>query len=258
MLHKRLLMCCALVCMSLQIGCYNLSPRSSREGHKRSHNMTPTNKDFNADWNLLEMKQPDWVIGPFSKYRGNPLLAPTDSGYESRNVFNPSVMIKDGKFYMLYRAEDKDTSKFEDWRSELELAVSYDGLNWERYQDQPIIPATEEHELPGGCEDPRLFKYGDTYHVWYTGYHKPNKTGRVADQCHGTSQDLVHWKKHGPRGDKNDSVVINPHLEAVKVDGKFMLYNEDQIATSDDLYHWEYTEIDIRSQIPVTGSCVRR
>jgi hypothetical protein len=39
--------------------------------------------------------------------RGNPIMAPKGDGFESAGVFNPAVVKKDGKFVMLYRAQDK-------------------------------------------------------------------------------------------------------------------------------------------------------
>ena len=190
------------------------------------------------------------TLGPYTKYEFNPILKPTSHGWESMNVFNPTVIVKDGKFYMFYRAEDKDITKFKYYRSEIGLAISNDGIHWERYQDSPIIPATESYELPGGCEDPRLFKHQDTYYLWYTGYHELDGGELTVDQCMAISKDLIHWDKQGPRGYKNDTILVNPYSEAVQLNGKFMLYNEQHIAYSEDLIHWDYKPLDIKKQIP--------
>jgi predicted GH43/DUF377 family glycosyl hydrolase len=209
-------------------------------------------KDFSMEWVLKPSQLPKWAIGPFAKYNGNPLLSPPQSGWESRNVFNPTVVLKDGQFCMLYRAENKGTPRVKGlFYSVLGLAVSDDGLNWNRYQSEPIISATEAYEWPGGCEDPRIFKYRDTYYLYYSGVHiDVEGNNMVADQCWATSKDLIRWKKHGPRGVKNDSVVTNPQLEAVKVNGKFMLYNDKHIAYSDDLIRWQVKPSLISEQIP--------
>jgi predicted GH43/DUF377 family glycosyl hydrolase len=209
-------------------------------------------KGFGMEWLLKPSKLPDWAIGPFAKYDRNPLLSPPQSGWGSRNVFNPTVVVKDGKFYMLYRAENKDTPRVKGlFYSVLGLAVSDDGLNWKQYQSEPVLSATEAYEWPGGCEDPRMFKYRDTYYVYYSGVHVDAAGDiMVADQCWATSKDLIHWKKHGPRGVKNDSVVTSPQLEAVKINGKFMLYNEQHIGYSDDLVNWRIKPSTISQQIP--------
>src|SRR6266576_1626754 len=48
---------------------------------------------------------------PFQQWvrlnHGNPIMAPKGDGFESAGVFNPAVVKKDGKFVMLYRAQDK-------------------------------------------------------------------------------------------------------------------------------------------------------
>lgn len=189
------------------------------------------------------------ILGPFRKYEQNPLLEPTEEGWESMNVFNPTVTIKDGIFYMFYRAEDQDQDKFKYYRSEIGMATSKDGRLWTRWQDTPILPATETYELPGGNEDPRLFKYDDTYYLWYSGYYRNSKGGMTVEQCAATSEDLIHWTKQGPRGYKNDTIVVNPSNEAVKIEGRFMLYNEKHIAYSSDLNHWDYKPVNLKNKI---------
>ena len=50
-----------------------------------------------------------WALGPWSKYAGNPVLAPTpgawDQGHYGGGVHNGSIIVKDGKFYYIYRGE---------------------------------------------------------------------------------------------------------------------------------------------------------
>ena len=48
-----------------------------------------------------------WV-GRFEKYQGNPILSPRGTGFEAMAVFNPAIILNNGKFYMFYRAELKD------------------------------------------------------------------------------------------------------------------------------------------------------
>ena len=57
----------------------------------------------------------DWAVGPFTRYENNPILTPQGNGWESQNAYNPAVIRKDGKFYMLYRGEDKDTLLFKNY-----------------------------------------------------------------------------------------------------------------------------------------------
>lgn len=47
------------------------------------------------------------MIGPFVDYEENPILRPSAS-FEAERVYNPAVIIVDGVFWMLYRAEAGD------------------------------------------------------------------------------------------------------------------------------------------------------
>ncbi len=60
---------------------------------------------------------------------------------------------RDGKVYMLYRAQDEAMT------SRLGLAVSDDGLNFIREKEPVFYPDNDnmkDYEWPGGVEDPRI------------------------------------------------------------------------------------------------------
>src|SRR5205085_10357974 len=57
---------------------------------------------------------------------GNPILTPKGDGFESAGVFNPAVVKKDGRFVMLYRAQDKSGT------SRLGYSESKDGIHFNR------------------------------------------------------------------------------------------------------------------------------
>ena len=66
---------------------------------------------------------------PFGKWHRaseGPILQPRGEGFESAGVFNPSVIMKDGKYVMLYRAQDRDGV------SRLGYATSVDGIHFAR------------------------------------------------------------------------------------------------------------------------------
>ena len=78
-----------------------------------------------------------------------PALGPQGDGFESAGVFNPAVIQKDGRFVMLYRAQDRNGT------SRLGYAESADGLHFTR-RAQPVLSPEAEYEKDGGVEDPRL------------------------------------------------------------------------------------------------------
>src|ERR1700736_4346280 len=124
-------------------------------------------------------------FGKWTRLSSEPILSPQGNGFESAGTFNPSVVKKDGKFVMLYRAQDRQGT------SSLGYAASEDGIHFNR-RPTPVLTAKAPYEKGGGVEDPRLQKFGDTYYLTYTGYNKKD-----AQLCLATSEDLVHWARQG-------------------------------------------------------------
>ncbi len=170
----------------------------------------------------------EWPPGPFAKYEDNPIMEPQGDGFEAMAVFNPTVIVEDGIFYMLYRAEDRKGV------SRIGLAESEDGINFVR-RPEPVLSPTERYEIWGGCEDPRVVKIEDTYYLTYTAY-----DGWRAKLALATSTDLVHWEKHGV-------IIPWPWSKAGaivpwKINGRYVMYFGDSsiwIAYSDDLINWD-------------------
>ncbi len=104
----------------------------------------------------------------------NPILKPNpDSYWQSKAVFNPATVYEKGKFYLVYRALSQDNT------STLGLAESIDGSNFKTFKDPIYIPRAdfEQKKNPGGlsgCEDPRITKIGNTFHMFYTAYDSIN------------------------------------------------------------------------------------
>jgi predicted GH43/DUF377 family glycosyl hydrolase len=178
--------------------------------------------------------------------------------WEALHTFNPAAIVRNGKVYVLYRAEDDSGSEIIGGHtSRLGLASSDDGVHFTR-EPEPVFyaakDAQEDRETPGGVEDPRIVErpqggYVLTYTQW------SRKRG-VYSVGIATSDDLHHWQKQGPaftgaydgRYDnyKYKSAAIVTSLRkgqpvAVRVKGKFWMYWGDlgiRLATSDDLIHW--------------------
>jgi predicted GH43/DUF377 family glycosyl hydrolase len=172
--------------------------------------------------------------------QGNPILFPTGDGFESAGVFNPAVVKADGKFVMLYRAQDKAGT------SRLGYAHSTDGIHFTR-RSAPVLTPEADYEKDGGVEDPRLVKIGSTYYLTYTAYNKQD-----AQLCLATSKDLIVWERQGVimpanRGRWNVGWTKAGAILTQKVKGKYWMYymadpakdvNEMGVAFSDDLIHW--------------------
>ena len=210
-----------------------------------------------------------WTFGPFDKPRGaNPVITPRRSSlfrsptndstvrWEEHATFNPAAVVRGGKVYLLYRAEDvSGDAQIGHHTSRLGLAESVDGLHFTRRATRVLYPDSDaqmKYEWPGGVEDPRLVETEDgSYVLTYTQWNRDIPRLAVA-----TSRDLIHWTKHGPalaaaRGGKYRDLesksgailtrVVGDHLIANKVKGKYWMYfNVPDIlmATSDNLIDW--------------------
>jgi beta-1,2-mannosidase len=193
---------------------------------------------------------------PFGEWRRAsdvPILSPQGSTWESAGTFNPAVVTRDGKFVMLYRAQDSAGT------SRLGYAESNDGIHFTR-RAEPVLSPEAEYEKEGGMEDPRLQRFGDTYYLTYTGYNKKD-----AQLCLATSRDLVHWERRGVilpayKGNWNRGWTKSGAIVPEIIDGKYWMYwlgtgadKTDQmgISYSTDLLHWtEATETPVLPRRP--------
>ena len=213
---------------------------------------------------------PSWAILPFKKVDSvNPILLSDTSSvficpilqrpvaWEAKDVFNPAAVVKDGKIYLLYRAEDNIVRNPS--TSRLGLAVSEDGLHFTRMNQPVFYPdndSMKKFEWAGGCEDPRLAKLEDgLYLLTYTAY-----DGSTARLSIAVSNDLLHWQKKGlVLGDyqkgkyknlwsKSGALLVSrkgDQLIAKKVNGKYWMYWGDTdifLAFSADVIHWQPLE----------------
>ena len=211
---------------------------------------------------------PDWALGGFVRpEKANPIITPNPSNqfdcpmqdkkieWEESDVFNPAATVKDGKIYVLYRAEDNSATGIGKRTSRIGLAESEDGIHMKRRKTPVMYPDKDnmkEYEWEGGCEDPRVTMTEDGLYVMaYTSWNR-----KVARLCIATSHDLVKWEKHGPafakayNGRFKDifcksgsmvTTIKDGKQVLTKIDGKYFMYwGEHAVyaATSDDLVNW--------------------
>lgn len=213
--------------------------------------------------NQKEKSQEAWAFNEFVKVdSANPILLPDTSfrfncpisnkqvQWQSKNVLNPTAFVKDGKVYLLYRAQDSAMT------SRLGLAISEDGIHFVKQAAPVFYPANDgykQYEWKGGVEDPRIVQTPDsTYLLTYTSY-----DGKTARLCFATTRDLIHWEKRGPvlqspkyinAWSKSGAVIVErvgSQMIAKKINGKYWMYFGDTnlfMAYSTDLLHWEALE----------------
>ncbi len=217
----------------------------------------------------------NWALKPFVKVDSiNPILQPKEEtkflcpvrgsevSWEGKDVFNPAALVKDGKVYLLYRAEDF-VGKYSG-TSRVGLAVSNDGLHFERLPKPIFYPDNDEMkelEWEGGCEDPRIVEdENGVYFLTYSSY-----DGNKARLLVASSTDLFTWKKYGSvfenayngrysrEWSKSGSIVckrVGSKMVATRINGKYWMYFGDTnifLAHSDDLINWTPLEQNLET-----------
>jgi beta-1,2-mannosidase len=211
----------------------------------------------------------EWALLHFVKTdKFNPVLTPgkgvfmdpirkTTVAWESKDVFNPAIVVRSGRIYMLYRAQDRIGQP--EGTSRIGLAESTDGFHFVRHPAPVLYPdndAEKKYEWEGGCEDPRVVEdEKGVYYMTYTAF-----DGHTARLLVATSPDLVHWTKHGPafakayhgkyvdNWSKSGAIVsryTGGRIIATRIHGKYWMYWGDKsiwAATSDNLIDWTPVE----------------
>lgn len=109
---------------------------------------------------------------------------PDCGAWEKDCIYQPWLLEEDSLFYNFYNAAQGSVEQ-------TGLAVSHDLLNWKRYENNPVIRVR-----PGGYDevfasDPKVFRDGDHWTMFYFGVGKGGAHIMIA-----FSRDLRHWTAH--------------------------------------------------------------
>jgi predicted GH43/DUF377 family glycosyl hydrolase len=213
----------------------------------------------------------------FTKTSVNPVLSP-DSAFvfycpmkkdtvrwQKADLFNPAALVKDGKIFVLYRAEDNPAAILGGRTSRIGLAYSSDGINFTKHPEPVLFPADDNFKVydnPGGCEDPRVVQINDSLFVMaYTSWDY-----KIARLSIAFSRDLLTWEKKGPafrkaydgrfadNWSKSGSIITRlegDKLIAARINDKYWMYWGEEfvnLAWSENLYDW-HPLIDENNQL---------
>jgi predicted GH43/DUF377 family glycosyl hydrolase len=184
---------------------------------------------------------PSWAIGPFSRYKHNPILSspvvPTAATlWEWPELFNPGVVVVGGVFHMLYRG-----TNFGDVSS-IGAATSANGYHFTPVSNRPVIGPTLPTENQG-VEDPRLYYLAGKYYTFFTGDSGP-APGASINISEAVSANGRRWTQLGPvlTGTKDAAVVADPGGRPVRIGGHYLMYygqfGQLYLAESTDFTHW--------------------
>ena len=251
---------------------HSLTTAALREGLARAlrHSNATTDAlstdQFSADWD----DRPEWAVGPFRK---DPALTfrldgqwpdPTGIGWTSSSIFNPSLIEREGRLHLFYRASPRKESL----ESRIGTAVHTPGEGWAD-GDNPVVYPTLDNELLG-VEDPKVYSANGRYYLFYNGIwplagakeldEHPSVGWPLGDVgCDinlAVSDDLVHWEKRGrivPHEvshlwAKGAVIPTDGTGEAAKIGGEYLMFLSEGcdgtpvVGRSPDLEHWEFAE----------------
>lgn len=234
--------------------------------HSNSATDALSTDQFSAHWD----DRPDWAIGPFRKDEKLTFTLdrqwpdPTGIGWTSSSIFNPSLIERNGRLHLFYRASPRKESL----ESRIGTAVYTPGEGWSDGAN-PVVYPTLDNELLG-VEDPKVYSANGRYYLFYNGiWPLAGTTERAEYPSQGwplgdvgcdinlaVSDDLVHWEKRGrvvPHEvshlwAKGAVIPTDGTGEAATVGGDYLMFLSEGcdgrpvIGRSRDLETWEFSE----------------
>lgn len=188
---------------------------------------------------------------------------PTDIGWESGFLFNPSIIENNNKLYMFYRAAPKK----EALSSRIGLSIYSKESGWTDYSENPVIYSTTDDEIIS-VEDPKVYAMEDSRFIMYY-----NGVAPVTDEIRAVlksnnedipivvctikaaiSSDLFHWEKIGEIVPLSISrywakaavIPRDPKGFPVRINGEYLMFlsegcgGKQHVGYSNDMIHWDF------------------
>ena len=119
--------------------------------------------------------------------KDQPTLSVSDADcgtWEKSCIYQPWLVAHEGNFYDFYNAAQEGVEQ-------TGVAFSTDLLNWKRNPDNPIVRVRPKGYDEQFASDPKVFRDGDHWVMFYFGVGKDG-----AHIMFAGSRDLVHWAAH--------------------------------------------------------------
>lgn len=178
------------------------------DSHRQSFHLDPPSNWMNDPNGLVYFNEEYHVFfqyGPFSTTEGArhwghyrskdllhwellpPALAP-DETYDKDGCFSGSAVVHNGKLHLLYTGH-VDEQRIKEVQC---LAVSNDGIYFEKYEHNPVIAAPPTSKFSNDFRDPKVWKYQDLYYM-VIGNTKDGKGQALIY----SSKNLIQWNYQG-------------------------------------------------------------
>lgn len=134
-----------------------------------------------------------------TRHPQNPIVVPGLFEWRKATVFNPAVIMDNGKVYMIERTAGSLTP----CKNYLGLLESEDGVNFTHVKDEPIVTPDMLGFPYGSVQDPRIVKIEDTFYMtmavrptamnyYPTGTGIPERS--IPEYPDGWGEQEVHWR----------------------------------------------------------------
>lgn len=142
-------------------------------------------------------------------------------GWDSSDVLNPSVILKDGIYYNYYSGWDKTA-----WRTG--LATSIDGVNWEKYNKNPILDIREnEWDNTYIAANGSAVLFQDKIYYFYQGISQGTTDSKIGLAVSENGKEFEERTKEavltaGESGAWDSAGVADPYV--IEINGTLYLY----------------------------------
>lgn len=136
----------------------------------------------------------------FIHFEELPIALKPDCWYDAKGCWSGTAIVKDNILYLFYASIYKQEG-VEEWVETISVAYSTDGINFIKYQNNPIIPGFPcdgSHDF----RDPAIMEKDGHYYLIIASGHIASKEARLLTY---ESTDLFHFKYQGIMYSWNDS-----------------------------------------------------
>lgn len=172
----------------------------------------------------------------------NPVLSPSEEGWDSDLVCHAHILRQNKKFYMFYDGSTKGK-----WREAIGVAESNDLINWTKMPRNPVLTSKSYWWDKAHVSRCSVIKRTKVYYMFFAGHDGERERIGVAK-----SRDLTNWEKLkepvvdiGSPGEWDEKFISDPSI--VKIGSLYLMsytgykgkYSGIGLAISRDLIKWK-------------------
>lgn len=196
--------------------------------YKGQYHMFYQHHPYDAQWGPMHWGHV--VSKDLTRWKHLPIALKPDQPYDADGCFSGSAIEKNGKLYLMYTGQVNGAPQTQ------ALAVSEDGIHFEKSTLNPILTVPQSDEIHGGdFRDPKVWIHDGKYYSVIGGRSRNEQEGFA---LLFKSNDLVHWnfvniaaRAEGNEGkmwecpnfaeiDGQDVLIFSP-MDLDTADGKF-------------------------------------